>query len=366
MTPRKPIFALLFAWCGAVFAAGTSPTPPSLPPSSSLVRPTSVAGYAEALDRGWLEAVITVRQPESVLRMAEQVAGWHIEAMPSADGAGAIAGNTAAEQREWRVGDVSGQPGMLRVIEARAAAAGSSARAPRASAQPWDTGGHFSVMTRSNDAEGRWRMAESLGWGAWNAPVELDFGGVRLANVILRGPEGVNVSIYERRAPRLPDAPDLRGLRRPFNAMQIVRDPAAARRFYVDVLKFEVLAEGQYRGAPGVVNNFGMPANIAGDVVLDYMILAPVKNGPTQIEIVRFNGIEGRELPTDPAPALGITALRFPVSRLSLVEERLRAAKWPLLQEATVRQLAPYGRVRWLAVSSPEGAVLEFFELSGP
>jgi hypothetical protein len=127
-----------------------------------------------------------------------------------------------------------------------------------------------------------------------------------------------------------------------------------------------VLAEGRYRGAPGVVNNFGMPANLAGDVVLDYMILAPVKDGPTQIEIVRFNGIEGRALPADPAPTLGITALRFPVSRLAIVEERLRAAQWPLLQEATVRQLAPYGRVRSLTVSSPEGAVLEFFELSGP
>jgi hypothetical protein len=28
--------------------------------------------------------------------------------------------------------------------------------------------------------------------------------------------------------------------------------------------------------------------------------------------------------------------------------------------------LAPYGRVRSLTVSSPEGAVLEFFELSDP
>ena len=96
------------------------------------------------------------------------------------------------------------------------------------------------------------------------------------------------------------------------------------------------------------------------------MILAPVKAGPTQIEVVRFDGIEGRALPVDPVPTLGITALRFPVSRLALIEERLRAANWPLLHAATVRQLPPYGRVRWLAVSSPEGAVLEFFELSDP
>jgi hypothetical protein len=82
--------------------------------------------------------------------------------------------------------------------------------------------------------------------------------------------------------------------------------------------------------------------------------------------VVRFDGIEGRALPAEPAPTLGITALRFPVSRLSLIEERLRAANWPLLHAATVRQLPPYGRVRLLAVSSPEGAVLEFFELSDP
>jgi len=350
MTYRIFNLALLLATYGTTLIVAAEP-------SSSAPRATVAAGYAEALDRGWLEAVFTVRQPGAVLQLAEQVAGWHIEALPR---------TTSGEPREWRVGDASGQPGVLRVIEARVSTAGSAVTAPRASAQPWDTGGHFSVMTRSNDAEGRWRAAEALGWGAWNAPVELDFGGVRLANVILRGPEGVNVSIYERRAPRLPDAADLRGLRRPFNAMQIVRDPIAARRFYVDVLKFEVLSEGRYRGAPGVVNNFGMPANLAGEVSLDYMILAPVKSGPTQIEVVRFNGIEGRALPTDSAPTLGLTALRFPVSRLAAIEERLRAAQWPLLREPTERQLPPYGRVRWLAVSSPEGAVLEFFELSDP
>ena len=340
------MIALLLACCASALSA----------------EPTRVDGYAEALDRGWLEAVITVRHPQAVLQLAEQVAGWRVEPMPTADGVTASAAGGFAPAREWRVGDSSGQPGVLRLIQADAL----SAAAVRSSAQPWDTGGHFSVMTRSNDAEGRWRAAEALGWGAWNAPVELDFAGVRLANVILRGPEGVNVSIYERRAPRLPDAPDLRGLRRPFNAMQIVRDAAAARRFYVDILKFEVLAEGRYRGAPGVVNNFGMPANLAGEVTLEYMILAPVKAGPTQIEVVRFDGIESRALPVDPVPTLGITALRFPVSRLSLIEDRLRAANWPLLHAATVRQLPPYGRVRWLAVSSPEGAVLEFFELSDP
>ncbi|MBU3671768.1 MAG: hypothetical protein FGM43_04400 [Sinobacteraceae bacterium] len=358
MTRRNSIIALLLALCALALDAAPAPRSP--------VQAAVGEGYAEALDRGWLEAVITVRRAEPVLQLAEQVAGWQIVAVPSANGSAASARTGSGEPREWRVGDASGQPGVLRVIEARPANSGSSARPLRASAQPWDTGGHFSVMTRSNDAEGRWRAAEALGWGAWNAPVELDFGGVRLANVILRGPEGVNLSIYERREPRLPDAPDLRGLRRPFNAMQIVRDPLAARRFYVDILKFEVLAEGRYRGAPGVVNNFGMPANLAGDVALDYMILAPVKNGPTQIEVVRFNGIQGRALPTDPAPTLGITALRFPVSRLALIEERLRAANWPLLQAPAERQLPPYGRVRWLAVSSPEGAVLEFFELSDP
>jgi hypothetical protein len=269
--------------------------------------PTRVDGYAEALDRGWLEAVITVRHPQAVLQLAEQVAGWRVEPMPTADGVTASAAGGFAPAREWRVGDASGQPGVLRLIQADAAsarsrAAGSSAAgspaaglsvagAVRASAQPWDTGGHFSVMTRSNDAEGRWRAAEALGWGAWNAPVELDFAGVRLVNVILRGPEGVNVSIYERRAPRMPDAPDLRGLRRPFNAMQIVRDAAAARRFYVDILKFEVLAEGRYRGAPGVVNNFGMPAKLTGQVTLEYMILAPVKAGPTHIEVVHADAV---------------------------------------------------------------------------
>jgi catechol 2,3-dioxygenase-like lactoylglutathione lyase family enzyme len=311
-------------------------------------------GLADARDRGWVEAVIQLRNPQPMLQFAREVAGWQVDRLAPAAG--------AAGPPEWRIGDASGQAGTLRVVQIDA----PESRALRASAQPWDTGGHFSVMARSNDATGRWRAAERLGWSAWNAPVELEFGGVRLANVILRGPEGLNLSVYERLSPRVADAPDLRRLRRPFNAMQVVRDAAAARRFYVDVLEFEVLAEGQYRGAPGIVNNFGMPANLTGSVTLDYLILGPSKSGPTQIEIVRFAGIEGRALPAPGPRDLGLVALRFPVSDLSVIERRLRTAAWPDWQEPAIRDLPPYGRVRMLAVSSPEGAKLEFFETLSP
>ena len=52
------MIALLLACCASALSA----------------EPTRVDGYAEALDRGWLEAVITVRHPQAVLQLAEQVA----------------------------------------------------------------------------------------------------------------------------------------------------------------------------------------------------------------------------------------------------------------------------------------------------
>ncbi len=326
-----------------------------------------------ALDAGWQEAVISSSSPAPLLRFFTEVAGWHVRETRPLDSRvrrfylpdDPDAGRPVHGAREWLVADRDGLPGFVRVIDFRS----PTARPVRASAMAWDTGGILSLMTRSNATDRVYRNALALGWTALNDPVVLNLPdtGVSLTNVVLRGPEGVHVAVYERLTPRTPDAPDLQRLRRPFNSMQSVRDLAAARRFYVDVLGFEVVNSGNFVNPVRAPNNFGVPANLVPDNPLPFVIVGPKRNGPTQVELLQFAGVEGRSVAAIAAPPnLGVVALRFPVTSLATVELRLRAAQWPLTREPAELPLGGLGRVRLLAVRSPEGAWLEFFEKLDP
>lgn len=319
-------------------------------------------------DAGWIEAVISVRDPEPMLRFFTDVAGWRVMQRASMDPALAdeyLQAGKRAPVREWLVTDATSTPGFVRVV----AFAATEPKPIRSAAQPWDTGGLLSLMTRSNDTRSVYNHAQQLGWSAYNDPVllELRDAGVLLSNVILRGPDGLNISVYERLAPRMPDEPDLRRLRRPFNAMQSVRSIAVARDFYQRVLGFETLNSGEFSLGRREPNNFGMPANVVAAESIPFAILGPRRDGPTQVELVELRGMEGRDLSRDVAPPnLGLFALRFPVSNLSRLEARLRAANWPLARGPAQIRIEPYGNVRWLAVQAPDGAWLEFFESQSP
>jgi catechol 2,3-dioxygenase-like lactoylglutathione lyase family enzyme len=143
-----------------------------------------------------------------------------------------------------------------------------------------------------------------------------------------------------------------------------VRDIARARKFYEQTLGFEVAGSGDFVNARREPNNFGMPANVVATQPIPFAILGPRRDGPTQVELVELRGMEGRDLSARALPPnLGLLALRFPVSELARIEQRLAAAGWPLERAPTVARLTPYGRVRLLAVRSPDGVWLEFFEV---
>ncbi len=91
----------------------------------------------------------------------------------------------------------------------------------------------------------------------------------------------------------MPDEADLRQLRRPFNSMQGVRDLAAARRFYVDVLGFEVLNAGRFDNTVRAPNNFGVPGNLVTANPMQFAIVGPKRTGPTQVELVQFDRRRG-------------------------------------------------------------------------
>lgn len=316
-------------------------------------------------DAGWHEAVLSVADLDRTRKFFTDAAGWQIvdEGRLSPEELAYLGIEGAADSGAYAVvRPLDYGQGWVRLVRYP----GPERPAIRANAQAWDTGGIFSIMTRSADATGNLRAAERLGWLAYNEPYQFAFGDLSLLNIVMRGPDGVNVAVYEWLAPKLPDPPAAGTLSKAFNSMQMVSDLAVARRFYVDGLGFEVIAEGEFMDPENRPTNFALPVNYATRIPRAYVILIPPAADRTagRVELMAFPGFEGRDLAKRAKPgARGIQSLRFPVSDLKTTTRRLREAGAPMLFGPATLPMPPFGTARAITTQSPDGAWLTFFEL---
>jgi len=321
-------------------------------------------GNVFTADGGWHEAVVSVSDLTRSAKFFTQVAGWRQD----------HSGSLAAAELAYLGLDPAAQPGEFIVLQPPDYPQGwvrliryGAGQAPivRANAQAWDTGGIFSLMTRSADATANLRAAEALGWQAYNEPYQFQFGELSLLNLVLRGPDGLNVAVYEWLAPPLPDAPAADTLSKAFNSMQMVADMAAARSFYVEKLGFEVIAEGEFMDPTDRPTNFALPVNFATRIPRAYCILIPpgADRAAGRVELMAFPGFTGRDLSSRVNPvARGIQSLRFPVSDLNQRLSQLRARGAPIVFGPAELPMSPFGTVRAFTTQSPDGAWLTFFE----
>jgi catechol 2,3-dioxygenase-like lactoylglutathione lyase family enzyme len=315
-------------------------------------------------DGGWHEAVVSVTDIERQREFFETAAGWQvIDAGPMSreelDYLELSESVSTADYMVLRPLDY-GQ-GWVRLVRY----GDGDGPIIRANAQAWDTGGIFSLMTRSADATRNLRTAERLGWLAYNEPYQFEFGELSLLNIVLRGPDGLNVAVYEWLAPKLADPPAQGALSKAFNSMQMVSDINAARTFYVDGLGFEVIAEGEFIDPVNRPTNFALPVNYATRIPRAYAILIPAGGDRTagRVELMAFPGFEGRDLAARAtAGARGIQSLRFPVSDVEAVARRVTDAGAPILFGPAPLPMPPFGNARALTTKSPDGAWLTFFE----
>jgi catechol 2,3-dioxygenase-like lactoylglutathione lyase family enzyme len=316
------------------------------------------------MEGGWHEAWLGVSDLPRMRRFFEEVAGWRVIKTGKLDRATLdfLAPNSKSGRYAVIRSDDYPQ-GWVRLIELE----GVERAVARPNAQAWDTGGVFSLMTRSQDAERNLRDAERLGWTAYNEPYDFAFGDIaaygrlELRNLVLRGPDGVNVAIYQWRNPKREDAPPAGAVSKAFNAMQMVADLDRAVAFYQGTLGFRLYQRGSFVDPEPRSTNFALPINLSTSVRRDYAILIPqgAKDEAGRVELMQFVGLEGRRLSA--APRLsdrGIASLIYPVRDL---DERLSALRdkgvAPLVGPAQI-ELPPYGVVRAATIVSPDGALL--------
>jgi catechol 2,3-dioxygenase-like lactoylglutathione lyase family enzyme len=314
------------------------------------------------LDGGWQEAVLSVSDVDQWSLQLQDIAGWTVLGEAKLDSRqltkwGLISNVSARSMVLYNEGE---DQGLVRLIEFSEL----ERLQIRSSAQPWDTGGFFSLLTRSRGVEANFQVARKYQWTGYNDPVILHLGPQRrLRNVVFRGPDGINFGVYERIVPDLPGWPNIKKMSRPFNAMQIVRNRDLSVTFYEEVLGFKAMHIGNSAASSVASNNFGLPSNLVTTTPLKSAIMHPTGGETGRVEFIEWGGISGRDLSSRArAPNLGILTLRFPVSDVKKRAQIIVENGGSLLTEPSKVNIFPYGLVDLFSVMTPDGVFLEFFQ----
>jgi catechol 2,3-dioxygenase-like lactoylglutathione lyase family enzyme len=306
----------------------------------------------------WREALAIVADLEAAGRFWRDVAGWRAGPLRRLDPASAAllgAPHRRGESRLWTAPGGMGA-GSVRLL----AFDGAAGPVGRSNAMPWDTGGIFSIMTRTQDTPRDLDSALALGWTAFNDPYAFTFGPVALRNAVIRSPDQANVAVYERMEPRRSDVPD-KGLSHAWNAMMSVRDVPAARTWF-EGMGFAMIDAGRFVDPEPRLNNFAIPENLSAEVGRPYAIMAPAGADPGlgRIELMGFEGLRGRDLSgRAQAPNRGWALLAFPATDLAAVRARAERAGIAPVREGPL-PLLDWVRGPTLVFRSPDGAEVAF------
>ena len=317
------------------------------------------AAAAQAV-RPWTEAVVSVRDFASLAGLLRDVGGWRVT------GAGNVNRReldywrlpTRVTARFQRLCAPAATTGCIRLVRFE----GAPQRPVRLALRPWDTGGIFSLMFRSNDVQRVFDAAIARGWWAESQPIAFSFGGSDLRNVVLTGPHGINFALYQRVSPPFTAFP-VGTLSQAFNSMRMVRDQPASLAYYRDRLGMQIVFDAPYRDTAAGPSNFSLPQNLTTQIVRQAAALQPVPGETGRVEVMQFVGLAGRDESRHAVPPnLGILTVRYPVADLAAWRARLQGQGVTPVYEARRVPIGGIGRVDMLAVRDPDGSLTEFYQ----
>lgn len=234
----------------------------------------------------------------------------------------------------------------------------------RESVECQDSGGIFDLDIRVPDVPAYYRWLESRGWHAISQPIDWPFGELHVREGLIRGPDAVVLALIQRLAPPLPEFDALKAFSHIFNSSQTVADMSRAISWY-EKLGFKTLLHhhGPLKGRGGEV--LGLSPEQAPVTNVELVIMQPQGQMQGSVELVRIEGVESRDVALYAQPwNLGLNVLRFPVSSIESFQRHLEETGINLAGGGLVESvLEPFGAAKILALQSPDGAWLEFYEL---
>jgi hypothetical protein len=235
----------------------------------------------------------------------------------------------------------------------------------RSSGMPWDTGGIFDLYHYVNDVDAVFERLSARGWQAYNDPVGYILGPFDMREVIMRGPDGEVLVLMQRNAPPYDKAAfgAGAGFGWPFNSALKTSDFAAHQRLFGEQLGWKEHLGGEALSeAPGE-NPSGLPWNLAQTeprVFAAYANHETDRNG--SIQSIYLAGMTGNDFSSRAkAPNRGLLALRVPVPDLEAFAADFTGKGGEISTPPVTLTLEPYGQVKILAVTAPNGARIDFF-----
>ena len=308
----------------------------------------------------WTEAVVSVENIGQTARLFREAGGWTMRQR------GSVA---RAELDYWRLPKTANgsferwcapkvDTGCIRFVRWT----GVTQRPIRRAARAWDTGGIYSIMVRSDNVPALFDAAIRLGWWAEAEPIRFTFGASDLRNVVLVGPHGINLAVYERLSPPFTAFPVGR-ISQAFNSMRMVRDKPAARAFYEGKLGFGVVFDSAREAPDPAFSNFGIPYNLTPRIKRSAVATVPVPGETGRIESMQIEGFTGRDLSEFAQPQnLGIVSVRYPVRGLTAYRAQLATRGVAATYSADGVSVGGLGKVDLFAVRDPDGNLTEFYE----
>ena len=326
---------------------------------------TACAVAEPVTDKVWQEAVVSVtdlnRSAQFFVAIGGYEAKWRGDVSSSEIRAWGLPESASGEA--LLLGPPGQDSGLVRLIRFD----GAGRKEPtRPGARAWDSGCYFSLMVRMKNMPSICDDAIAMGWWTETPMTYLEFGESKLNVMVFRGPDGMQVQGYERLAPPLPDAiPPFDRFTRPFNIMQMVRDRDVAYDFFTEVLGFDTFYKGKpYVSPEPVFMPLGIPKNLTTSVRYRAGIVYPQPGEFGRMEMIEIMDLDGHDhAERCNAPGLGILAVRFPVDSSDDAAAQIAARDWPATHDADVA-VAPYGTLDLVKVKTPDGANIQFYEVT--
>lgn len=323
---------------------------------------TGPAQAGVAADHGvapWSEAVVGVAAFKPFTTLLASQGKWTRQSAGTVQRAELAAWNVRATARakfeRWCAPQASS--GCLRFVRF----AGVAQRPVRLAARTWDPGGIYSLMVRSDDVPALFDAAIKAGWWAESEPVRFTFGASDLRNVVLTGPHGINIAVYQRVSPAFTAFPVGR-ISHAFNSMRMVSNKARARDFYLNNLGFELVFDSASEPPEPARSNFGIPLNYTPSIKRAAAALQPVPGETGRVEVMEMQGFTGTDQSAHASPPnLGILLLRFPVRDLAAYRQAVEAKGTAIAYTADGVKIAGLGTVDLFAVRDPDGNLTEFY-----
>lgn len=312
----------------------------------------------------WSEAVVSVEDIAKAKRLFVEAGDWRVTHKGKVARAELDYWKLPAEASATfeRICAPKVDTGCIRFVAFK----GIEQRPIRLAVRAWDTGGIYSIMVRSDNVPALFDAAIRLGWWAEAEPVRFQFGGSDLRNVVLTGPHGINLAVYERISPAF-TAFQVGRISQGFNAMRMVRDKGVARDFYRDLLGFSLVFDSGFEPAEPARSNFGIPLNYTPTIKRAAAALHPVPGETGRIEVMQIEGFTGSDVSQYASPPnLGIISVRYPVEDLAAYRTKLIANGVSIAYERAgvkITGIGGIGKVSLLAVRDPDGSLTEFYEL---